>query len=243
MREDERTVLVPDIRPARMQKIDGIVSRHLNRRASVPLAHALEAISWVTPNLVSWTALFLACLAAVFYAAGNMFLPQDYTVLGVPPSLIVGGMLVQLSSIVDGVDGDLARLRGTASVGGGILDAVLDRYADLAIVTGMYLAVLGERPLVAVLPLSLLLVPVGAEMLLIVYALAVAGSLLVSYSRAKMEQGGVFERRDGRFLGMTRDVRLFVIFVCSVLGCPFLALLAIAISGNLTVATRLRTLQ
>ncbi len=226
-----------------MSKVDGVVSRYLNRHMSVPLARAMQELRWITPDRVSWMALAIACLAAVIYAVGDRIISGGYTIYGVTPGLILGGTFVQVSSIVDGADGDLARLRGTASARGGVLDAILDRYADLAILTGLFFAVSNQGGSVALLPFSLVVVTVPTEGLFVVYVLAVAGSLMVSYSRARLENMGLFQRRDNRFLGMTRDVRLFVIFLCSLMGCPLLALLLVATVGNLTVAARLRSIS
>ena len=45
---------------------------------------------------------------------------------------LVGGLLIQLASIIDGCDGEIARLKQMSSARGAWLDTVLDRYADLA---------------------------------------------------------------------------------------------------------------
>jgi hypothetical protein len=69
--------------------------------------------------------------------------------------------------------------------------------------------------------------------------MAVAGSLMVSYSRARLEAAGLFDVEGRTFFGATRDVRLFIVFVCSLMGYPLLALLLVAFSGNFTVLLRL----
>ncbi len=50
--------------------------------------------------------------------------------------LVIGGLLVQLSSIIDGCDGEVARLKLIESKYGGWFDAVMDRYADAIIILG-----------------------------------------------------------------------------------------------------------
>jgi len=45
--------------------------------------------------------------------------------------------LAQLSSILDGCDGEIARLKLLGSKYGGWFDQVLDRYSDLFIITGL----------------------------------------------------------------------------------------------------------
>ena len=90
---------------------DGYISKHINRRLSEPIARLL-AKSSVTPNQMTWAAFGVALLAFISFIFGQN---------------IVAGLLVQLSSIVDGIDGSLARLKGMTSEFGGFLDSVLDR--------------------------------------------------------------------------------------------------------------------
>jgi len=52
----------------------------------------------------------------------------------------VGGSLVQLGAVLDGVDGGVARLQGTASPRGALLDLTLDRIGDVAVHSGLALA-------------------------------------------------------------------------------------------------------
>ena len=100
---------------------EGFVSRYLNRRFSRPMAQIL-AHTPVTPNQVSTIAFLMAVgAAALFYYDHNIW----------------AGVLVQASSIVDGVDGDLARAKNMASRFGGFFDALLDRYADAVILAGL----------------------------------------------------------------------------------------------------------
>lgn len=78
----------------------------------------------MTPNQMSWAAFGIAILSFVSFVFGQN---------------IVAGLLAQLSSIVDGVDGSLARLKDMTSEFGGFLDSVLDRYADILIILGLTL--------------------------------------------------------------------------------------------------------
>ena len=102
---------------------DGYISKHVNRKMSEPMARLL-AKTQVTPNQMTWVAFGIALLSFVSFILGHN---------------IIAGILVQLSSIVDGIDGSLARLKGATSEFGGFLDSVLDRYADILIVLGLTL--------------------------------------------------------------------------------------------------------
>ncbi|MCC6047056.1 MAG: CDP-alcohol phosphatidyltransferase family protein [Desulfurococcaceae archaeon] len=183
---------------------DGPVARYINRRVSRRITYLIVRRNiGITPNQLSLISFLLALLSSYLYLAR---LPA------------VAGVLVQLSSIVDGVDGELARIRGLQSRCGAFLDAVLDRYADIAIVVS---AALYSTQLLGfwVLPVALL---------------ALAGNLLVSYVHLRGEHDlGVHPALVGRIPAVaSRDVRLFIVFLASLaepalpgsLGCSLVAL-------------------
>ncbi len=188
--------------------LDGPVSRYLNRRFSVPIAAALKRTP-ATPNQISVVAMLIACAAAMLLAAGRN---------------IEGAVLIQASSIVDGVDGDLARAKAMTTRFGGVFDAVLDRYADAAIAAGMaYYAYRHEdwpQPALAGF-------------------VAIVGFLLVSYSRARLEtEGGRGVASD--LLGFAgRDVRLLALALGAGIGQCWWTLIAVAALSYATVAWRL----
>ena len=169
---------------------EGFVSRYLNRRFSRPIARALVHTP-VTPNQVSFLAfLIAAAAAALFYYDLNIW----------------AGVLVQASSIVDGVDGDLARAKNMASQFGGFFDALLDRYADAVILAGLgYWAFKFQA---------------GADQTTttILAGVAIIGSLMISYSRARAEAtfGQPFEGLPGALA--SRDLRLLVIMIGAIIG-------------------------
>ena len=189
-------------------QLEGPVSRYLNRRVSVPVARAL-ARTPVTPNQMSVVALLVAAAAAALIATGRN---------------VEGGVLVQVSSIVDGVDGDLARARALATRFGGLFDSVLDRYADAAIALGMAWYAREQEdwrwPLV-----------VG-------FAAAVA-FMLVSYSRARLEGEGGREAASDLLGFASRDVRLLLLAAGAIAGQAYWTLVAVAALSYVTVGWRL----
>ncbi len=222
--------------------VEGPISRHLNRKISRPIARSIKEVSWFTPNRVSVFALLIACLAAAFYSFGNLLVPGEYRILDaiiIIPSMVIGGILVELSSIIDGVDGDLARERGISSSSGGVFDAVLDRYADIIILAGITYPLLFAEYNIGLFSAFSVGLTFNRNIVFLIFVVAVAGSLMVSYSRARLEAARLFNVEGRTFFGATRDVRLFIIFVCSLVGYPLLALLLIAFSANLTVLLRL----
>jgi phosphatidylglycerophosphate synthase len=163
----------------------------------------------VTPNQVSVAACAVAVGAMALLAIGRN---------------IEAGLLIQASSIVDGVDGDLARAKKAASTFGGLFDAVLDRYADAAIAGGMALYAFDHESLPGPL---------------VVGFAAIVGFILVSYSRARLEtEGGRDVASD--LLGIaSRDVRLLVLAAGAILGQCWWTLVVVAALSYATVAWRL----
>ncbi|MCZ6689326.1 MAG: NTP transferase domain-containing protein, partial [Planctomycetota bacterium] len=106
---------------------DGYISTLINRRASVPLS-ALLSRTALTPDFLTVLS-FLGCLAG----AGLLSTGQYATGL-------MGGLLVQAASVLDGCDGEIARLKRLATARGGWLDTVLDRYADVGMVVAITFA-------------------------------------------------------------------------------------------------------
>ena len=190
---------------------DGIVSRHLNRRLSRPIAGLLRRTP-ATPNQVSAASFGIALVSLALFIEG-------YNVWA--------GVAAQASSVVDGVDGELARLKGMATRFGGFFDAVLDRYADAAILGGLtYWSVTFEER-------------ASAELTVVVGLVAIVGSLVISYTRARAEAslGGPFQGLVSS-LG-ARDARLLVVMIGAVAGQGFILLAVLAVMTNIVVAWRL----
>ncbi|RLF28996.1 MAG: CDP-alcohol phosphatidyltransferase family protein, partial [Thermoplasmata archaeon] len=97
---------------------DGPISRYINRKLSYPISSLIVRKGVpISPNAMSVIALGSAVLAAL--------------TLQLWP--LMGSVLVQVSSILDGMDGEIARLRGIESKKGAFLDSMLDRLADISI--------------------------------------------------------------------------------------------------------------
>lgn len=191
---------------------DGIVSRYLNRPLSRPAARALRGTS-LTPNAVTTFTVLLAFATGAMIAAGWN---------------IAGGIAIQAVSVIDGVDGELARLKNMASRFGAVFDAVTDRYADAAMLAGMTVyAVRFEDH-------------ARAEF---VGMLALSAALIVSYSRARIEADlpDVMEsgRLDSIFGLASRDVRSLVAAAGTVIGQCYWTLAVLAVISAATIAWRL----
>lgn len=167
----------------------------------------------LTPNQVS----VVAFAAAV--AAGGAFY------VGTAAAYAAGAALVFLNGWLDLVDGALAREQAVASEGGDLLDHVLDRYADIAIIAG-FAAGIGRYDL---------------------GLLAVTGVLMTSYLGTQIQAVGL-GREYGGLLGRADRLALmgFVGFAAAVVpgdlvagvGVVGLLLVLFAVVGHLTALQR-----
>ena len=187
---------------------NGYVSKYFNRKISEPLARLL-ARTRVTPNQVTWSAFGVAVLSFLSFIFGHN---------------IVGGLLIQLSSIVDGVDGSLARRKGMVSEFGGFLDSLTDRYADMLMVLGLTLWSLSHETYPGIWLAGFL---------------AVSGIICLSYSRARIgaEHRHLFDK--GLPSLASRDIRLFLMMLGGISGQAYFCLMVIAVLTNLVVGYRL----
>lgn len=139
------------------------------------------------------------------------------------------GLMAAAAQILDGVDGQLARLTGRQSRGGAFWDSVLDRYADGAMVIGLTVYL-------ARLPTTLPIALIG-----ILGALALIGGNLISYSTARAETLGIDLGPPTLASKGTRSTIMILGAVGSVIGqtLPLLSLLLLAILTNGVVFSRL----
>jgi len=119
----------PDARksPAKEEGRYSIRGLGINRALNRPLAGLLVRILYptrVTPNQVTLATFALGLAGAFFFLRGR------------PWAFAVGGILAQLSSIVDCADGMLARARGQSSEFGAALDLLLDRINEFFLMAG-----------------------------------------------------------------------------------------------------------
>jgi len=189
---------------------DGMVARHINRPLSRRLTKIL-ARTRITPNQISLIAFGIGLLGAWCLSASHYW------------GLFTGGLLVQLASIVDGCDGELARIRLAQSEFGGWFDALLDRYADAAVLAGLTWHAMQSTQNPAWMWLGIL---------------AISGSFVASYSAHKADR--LLPGSDWR---MGRDTRSLIIMIGAILAMPVATLWVIAITMNLVVLRRIGALR
>src|SRR3954470_17876233 len=191
------------------KRADGPVARLLNRPLSKLVSRRLLATR-LGPNPITLANLALLMISGALLALGRRE----------PALVIAGGLLVQLSSALDGVDGEIARVSGRTSPLGAVLDAVCDRYGDLAVLVGVTIA--SGTP--AAWPWALA---------------ALVANWQLSFLRREHERvAGQLPASHVRWQ-WSRDVRLLVLAISCVLLHPLWGLAAAAILGNLDALRRL----
>jgi CDP-diacylglycerol--glycerol-3-phosphate 3-phosphatidyltransferase len=133
--------------------------------------------------------------------------------------MTIGGIVILIFVLVDTLDGTMARLRGEPSDFGGFVDSVSDRYAEFITFGGLlYYFLLQENYLGVMITFA-----------------ATAGSVLVSYVKARAEGLG-FTAKVGI---LTRLERYIVLIPLLILNQPFIAVVLIALLGNITAFQRI----
>ena len=132
---------------------------------------------------------------------------------------IIAPCLLLISGFCDALDGAIARLYRETTTFGGFLDSLLDRYADAVVFLGIIIGGLCD---------------------LFWGLIALVGSLLVSYARARAEATGVKMEAVGV---AERAERLIILAIASFLGIVWLetlnfGIILLAILSNLTVLQR-----
>ncbi len=162
--------------------------------------------------------------------------PNSFTVAGVVISSVaaiafflqsprLGGVLILAGGLCDAVDGSLARNSGKASRFGALLDSSVDRYAEFAMLFGIggYFLMVGDYVNSAVT------------------FLALCGSFMVSYTRARAESLGLAAK-----VGIMQRPERIVFLGAGALIHPTALIIAIwmvAVFANFTALQRLSFAQ
>lgn len=171
--------------------------------------------SGLSPNVISTLGFMITMGAGVAYFLG---------------SLQWGGFLVLLGGLFDVIDGYVARKTDRVTRFGSFYDSTLDRISEVVVFLGIFSLYNGNEP------------NIGAPWMVYVVALALAGSLMVSYTRARAEGMGI-ECRVGL---MQRAERVLLLGIATWFFATWrgglvltLVMIAMAVLTNLTLIYRI----
>jgi archaetidylinositol phosphate synthase len=186
----------------------------LRDRASGLIRPVAEAVArtGITPNVLTAIGLVVGVIAALLFAMGQQLL---------------AGVVLLIAGFFDVMDGAVARVLQRETAFGGVLDSVVDRYVDFLLYGGIiYASISGgiaEPSFMRGWGWALGL-------------LAIAGSFMVSYIRARAEAAG-----SGKLdVGIAeRAERLIILALGALLGLTQYAVLIIVVFTHLTVVQRI----
>lgn len=184
-------------------------ARILFKRILDPIAQFLTKLG-ITPNTITVLGFLGNVVGACFLATGRITL---------------GGIIILFMAPLDAVDGTMARLRSQngmkegSSPFGAFLDSVTDRYSELALFGGLliYFSWRGEW--------------IGSMLAF----LAAAGSIMVSYTRARAQSLNI-ETKVGL---LTRLERYIILVPSLIFNIPLVGLGIVALFANITALQRI----
>jgi len=193
---------------------DRFVLKWIKINLSARITPRLISLQWLRPWMITLLSATVGVFAGVVFAAGCGW---------------IAGFLAAFAQVMDGVDGQFARLAGMQSKGGAFLDSVLDRYSDAGLMIGLIV--------------YLIKVPVGIpiSLLLMMAFLALAGGSLISYTSARAESLGI---PMGRPTLASKGTRTSAVALCGLASAlwpqaPLLALIYVTVHPNIVVMRRI----
>lgn len=197
---------------------DRFVLRWIKCHLSARITPRLVNLGWLRPWMITISSASCGVVGGVIFALGLGWL---------------GALFAGAGQVLDGVDGQFARLTEKESKSGALLDSVLDRYADGAMVIG--------------LTLYLIRLPIGLTLwqLIVLGSLAVIGSNLQSYSLARAQGLGIGIGTQSLASKLAdKGTRTTVMVLSGLLSLiwrpmPVVALFYLALYTNLMVARRM----
>jgi CDP-diacylglycerol---glycerol-3-phosphate 3-phosphatidyltransferase len=159
----------------------------------------------VSPNGATVIGLLIAIVAAYFVSEGDF---------------LIGGILVLVAATFDLLDGGIARATNSVSKQGALTDSVFDRVSEIALLVGLGMYFTSG--------------PDANQTGVLLAFVAVGGSLMVSYVRARAE--GLGAKGTAGFL--TRPERIVITVIGLVLGYPMAVLWILGIGTPLSAAWR-----
>ena len=187
-----------------------IFSSCVNRPISNVITYFLLGTG-VTPNHISIFTIFLGFLAFLSFIYGRF---------------IFGGVLVQVASIVDGGDGEIARAKNLSSELGMIVDSLSDRLVEALLCAGVGYGVWRVKGS----PYGLVFALVG---LLGLFMDPYLAELVKARTGSPLHVATKLIEQKLRFSPADRGLRLFAVFVASILHYPEFGLLLVGATSLL----------
>ena len=132
---------------------------------------------------------------------------------------ILGACVLMFGAFLDGIDGELARVSGVKSSFGGFLDSICDHIGDFTIYLGLLIPYLQKNAFVEI----------------ILIFVAMFASVFGSHVRSRAGVVAIDTKTIGIF---TRFERIFLLFICILIGKVIIALWGLAIFNSFSALQR-----
>jgi phosphatidylglycerophosphate synthase len=132
---------------------------------------------------------------------------------------MLGACILMVGGFLDGIDGALARVSGEKSSFGAFLDSICDHVGDFAVYVGLLLSPTRS----------------GSNSEIILIFIAMFASVFGSHVRSRARMVAIETRTVGLF---TRFERIFLLFICLLIGRVTLALWGLAVFNSLSALQR-----
>ncbi|HKG53062.1 MAG TPA: CDP-alcohol phosphatidyltransferase family protein [Anaerolineales bacterium] len=167
---------------------------------------------------------FLAVLARLDVTANMLTLASMLIIMmaGVLLAVgkpILGACVLMFGAFLDGIDGELARVSGVKSSFGGFLDSICDHIGDFTIYLGLLIPYLQKNAFVEI----------------ILIFVAMFASVFGSHVRSRAGVVAIDTKTIGIF---TRFERIFLLFICILIGKVIIALWGLAIFNSFSALQR-----
>lgn len=184
-----------------------------------PMVKAMIKVG-ITPNTITITGFIINVLVAILVIYSAIYQPNNLSLIG------FAGAMVLFAGLFDMMDGRVARMGGMQSSFGALLDSTLDRYSEL----------------ITLFSLQFYFILHGWIWNGIVTFVAIIGSIMVSYVRARGEGLGIdvkvgFMQRPERVV--VSAVGMILCWVCNSLWALAIPLMLIALLANITAFWRI----
>ena len=204
---------------------DGVFAR-MNRKVSIPISRQLIKFP-ITPNMVSLFTLGVSFLAGAFFALGGW------------GNMLLGAILSVFASILDGCDGEVARLKLQESAFGCWLETVCDYLYYVFLFGGMMIGVLGRGPVYWVWGTMLFFGAVASFLATALQRRTMAGARPEQY--LSLWQAQASKRRSNPFLYLGRHTEFLIRRCClpylvlafALFGVTYVAFIGAAVGANI----------
>ncbi|MEP7364791.1 MAG: lysylphosphatidylglycerol synthase domain-containing protein [Acidobacteriota bacterium] len=204
---------------------DGVFAR-MNRRVSIPISRRLIPFP-ITPNMVSYFTLGVGFLAGVFFALGGRM------------NMLIGAILSVFASILDGCDGEVARLKLQDSAFGCWLETVCDYLYYVFVFAGMTIGLLGRGPVYRIWGAMFFFGAIASFLTIGLQRRRIAGARPEQY--LSLWHGQASRRRSNPFLFLGRHAEFltrrccmpYLILAFALFGATYMAFIGAAVGANI----------